>query len=108
MANDKKNIKEKKPKFSPYWIYGIVIAIFIGTSVFSNSGFQEGKETNPTQFFQFVEDGDVEKVEIVNKRVAKVYLTKDAVTKEIHRSSKPTTLIPTATQLPNYKFEFGE
>ncbi|WP_298237946.1 ATP-dependent zinc metalloprotease FtsH [uncultured Algibacter sp.] len=108
MANDKKNIKDKKPKFSPYWIYGIVIAIFIGTSVFSNSGFQEGKETNPTQFLQFVEDGDVAKVEIVNKRIAKVYLTKDAATKEIHRSSKPTTLIPTATQLPNYKFEFGE
>ncbi|GAA4269391.1 ATP-dependent zinc metalloprotease FtsH [Hyunsoonleella aestuarii] len=108
MANEKKNIKDKKPKFSPYWIYGIIITIFLGTSLFSNSGFQEGKETNPTQFFQFVEDGDVDKVEIVNKRVAKVYLTKDAVSKEIHKNSKPTTLIPTATRLPNYKFEFGE
>ena len=45
MANEKKNIKDKKPKFSPYWIYGIIITIFLGTSLFSNSGFQEGKET---------------------------------------------------------------
>ena len=59
MANDKKNIKEKKPKFSPYWIYGIVIAIFIGTSVFSNSGFQDGKATNPTQFFHFMPNFNV-------------------------------------------------
>src|SRR5690606_13234634 len=51
---------------------------------------------------------DVDRVEIVNSRVAKVYLTKEAEEQEIHRKSKPTTLLPTATKLPNYKFEFGE
>jgi cell division protease FtsH len=47
-------------------------------------------------------------VEIVNKRIAKVYLTREAEQKEVHKKSKPTTLIPTATKLPNYKFEFGD
>lgn len=108
MTSDKKNIKDKKPKFNPYWIYGIVIAVFLAIQLFSSVGTQEGTTTNPTQFLQFVADGDVEKVEIVNKRIAKVYLTREAEQKEIHKKSKPTTLIPTATKLPNYKFEFGD
>ena len=109
MANDKKNIKDKKPKFSPYWIYGILIAVFLGFQLFSNGSYQDGNMTTPSDFFRFLEDGDVEKVDIVkNTRVAKVYLTKDAETKEVHKNSKPTTLIPSATKLPNYKFEFGD
>ncbi|MFH6768045.1 ATP-dependent zinc metalloprotease FtsH [Gaetbulibacter aquiaggeris] len=108
MANEKNNIKDKKPKFNPYWIYGIVIAVFLAIQVFSSVGSQEGSTTNPTQFLQFVADGDVTKVEIVNKRIAKVYLTREAEQKEIHKKSIPNTLIPTATKLPNYKFEFGD
>ncbi|HEY5687794.1 MAG TPA: ATP-dependent zinc metalloprotease FtsH [Yeosuana sp.] len=108
MANEKNNIKDKKPKFNPYWIYGIVIAVFLAIQVFSSVGSQEGSTTNPTQFLQFVADGDVAKVEIVNKRIAKVYLTREAEQKEIHKKSIPNTLIPTATKLPNYKFEFGD
>tara|TARA_R110000868_G_scaffold121418_14_gene322190 strand:- start:4615 stop:6555 length:1941 start_codon:yes stop_codon:yes gene_type:complete len=108
MANDKKNIKDKKPKFNPYWIYGIVIAVFLAIQLFSNVGYQEGANTNPTEFLKWVADGDVEKVEIVNKRIAKVYLTRDAEKKEVFKKSVPNTLIPTATRLPNYKFEFGD
>ena len=108
MANDKKNIKENKPKFSPYWIYGIALAIFIGFQIFNSTGYEDGSVTNPTEFFKFVENGDVAKVEIVNQKIAKVYLTKTAEEKEIHKKSKPNTLLPTATTLPNYKFEFGE
>lgn len=108
MANEKNNIKDKKPKFNPYWIYGIVIAVFLAIQVFSSVGSQEGSTTNPTQFLQFVADGDVAKVEIVNKRIAKVYLTREAEQKEVHKKSIPNTLIPTATKLPNYKFEFGD
>ncbi|SFZ89181.1 cell division protease FtsH [Flaviramulus basaltis] len=109
MANDKKNIKDKKPKFSPYWIYGILIAIFLGFQLFSNGSYSDGSATTPAEFFKYLEAGDVEKVDIIkNTRVAKVYLTKDAEAKEIHKNSKPQTFIPTATKLPNYKFEFGD
>ncbi|MGC1203438.1 MAG: ATP-dependent zinc metalloprotease FtsH [Flavobacteriaceae bacterium] len=109
MANEKKNIKDKKPKFSPYWIYGILIALFLGFQVFNSGGYQDGSLTTPSDFFRYLEDGDVERVDIVkNTRVAKVYLTKDAQAKEIHKNSKPQTFIPSATKLPNYKFEFGD
>ncbi|MEC3905446.1 ATP-dependent zinc metalloprotease FtsH [Tamlana sp. 2201CG12-4] len=109
MANDKKNIKDKKPKFSPYWVYGTLIAIFLGFQLFSSGGYQDGNLTTPSDFFRYLEDGDVERVDIVkNTRVAKVYLTKDAESKEVHKNSKPQTFIPSATKLPNYRFEFGD
>ena len=109
MAKENKNIKDKKPKFSPYWVYGILIAVFLGFQLFSGGSYQDGNLTTPSDFFRYLEDGDVERVDIVkNTRVAKVYLTKDAESKEIHKNSKPQTFIPSATKLPNYRFEFGD
>ncbi|MCX7552014.1 ATP-dependent zinc metalloprotease FtsH [Xanthomarina sp. F2636L] len=106
MAN--KKINPKKPKFSPYWIYGIIIVIFLAMQLFSGSSFQDASLTTPSQFMTYLKDGDIEKVEIVNRREAKVYLTTEAEQKEVHKKSKPTSLLPSATQLPNYKFEFGD
>ncbi|EMQ96563.1 MULTISPECIES: ATP-dependent zinc metalloprotease FtsH [Xanthomarina] len=107
MANNKK-VNPKKPKFSPYWIYGIIIVIFLTMQLFSGSSFQDASLTTPSQFMTYLRNGDVEKVEIVNRREAKVYLTAEAEQKEVHKKSKPTSLLPSATQLPNYKFEFGD
>jgi cell division protease FtsH len=108
MANDKKSTSNKKPKFSPYCIYGGIIAIFLAMQLFIGGGFQDANITTPSQFLQYLEEGDVEKVEIVNRREAKVYLTREAQDKEIHKKSKPTTLLPTTAKLPNYKFEIGD
>ena len=108
MANDKKKIKDKKPKFSPYWIYGIALAIFLGFQLFNSGSYQDGGTITPSEFFKYAEDNDIEKVEIINRRIAQVYLTKEAQDKEIHKKSKPKTFIPSATKLPNYKFEIGD
>ncbi|MCB0450910.1 MAG: AAA family ATPase, partial [Confluentibacter sp.] len=109
MANDKKNINDNKPKFSPYWIYGIMIALFLGFQLFNNSTSQDASATTPSDFFKFLEAGDVEKVDIIkNTRVAKVYLTAEAEAKDIHKKSKPTSFLPSTTKMPNYQFEFGD
>ncbi|GAA4798850.1 ATP-dependent zinc metalloprotease FtsH [Litoribaculum gwangyangense] len=108
MANDKKNIKENKPKFSPYWIYGILIAVFLGFQLFSSSEFENAKNITTSEFFEYAKDNDVEKVVVINRRIANVYLTNEAENKEIHKKSIPQTFIPSATKLPNYKFEIGD
>ncbi|WP_104734559.1 ATP-dependent zinc metalloprotease FtsH [Hanstruepera ponticola] len=105
---DNKKSNNKKPKFSPYWIYAGIIAIFLVVNILGGSSFNETNPTTPSQFMSYLRDGDIEKVEIVNRREAKVYLTKEAEQKDIHKKSKPTTFLPTASQLPNYKFEFGD
>ncbi|WP_417238704.1 ATP-dependent zinc metalloprotease FtsH [Bizionia sp.] len=108
MNKDTKKDKNKKPKFNMYWIYGGVIVLFIAMQVLGGSGFDETNPTTPSQFMTFLKDGDVDKVEIVNRREAKVYLTSEAEAKDVHKKSKPTSLLPTATKLPNYRFEFGD
>ena len=107
MAANKNNPKNKKPKFSPYWIYGILIAMFIGLQLFSGGGLQDASTTTPSQFIQYLRDGDVSKVVIVNEKYARVYLTSEAEKKEVHKKSINKSLLPSATKAPNYTFRFG-
>ena len=108
MAKDNKNLS-KKPKMNPYWIYGVIIAAFLAIQIFSGGfGSSTGVQTTPAQFLDYLERGDVKKVEIVNKREARVYLTDEAKKQEIHKKSKPKSIFPTVSAIPNYKFEFGD
>lgn len=103
----KKNIDPKKPKFSAYWIYAAIILIFLGIQFFSGSGFNEPSKTTPSQFLNFLEQGDVEKVVIVNRNQGNVFLTKAAEEKEIHRKTGENELFP-SDDTPDYTFEFGD
>ena len=105
MSKDK---KQNNFKFNAYWVYGIVIGVFLIFNLFSGGiGASNGITTTPSKFFKFLRDGDVKKVEIVNKREALVYLTDNASKKEIHRKSQPQKILPLGIA-PNYVFEFGD
>ncbi|MFL2622974.1 MAG: ATP-dependent zinc metalloprotease FtsH [Flavobacteriaceae bacterium] len=105
MSKDK---KQNNFKFNAYWVYGIIIAVFLIFNLFSGGiGASNGITTTPSKFFEFLKDGDVKKVEIVNKREALVYLTDNASKKEIHRKSQPQQFLPLGIA-PNYIFEFGD
>ena len=105
MSKDK---KQNNFKFNSYWVYGIVIGVFLIFNLFSGGiGASNGITTTPSKFFKFLRDGDVKKVEIVNKREALVYLTDNASKKEIHRKSQPQKILPLGIA-PNYTFEFGD
>ncbi len=108
MANQKpkKKLDPKKPKFSAYWIYAAIIIIFLGLNIFGDGGFSEPAKTNPSQFMTFLKDGDVNRVEIINEKIAKVYLTEEAKQKEIHKKNIDPELIPTG-ESPTYSFQFG-
>ena len=88
MSKDK---KQNNFKFNNWWVYGSVIGIFVIFQIFSGSiGTTNGITTTPSKFFNFLRNGDVKKVEIVNKRKALVYLIDKALSKEVHRKSKPS------------------
>lgn len=109
MADDKKKIVPKKPKFKSYWIYGAVILALIAVQFFGTSNLSEANKTTPSKFFEYLTDGDVEKLEIIrNTHQGKVYLTKEAEAKKIHEKSKPQTFAFSTSKLPNYTFEFGD
>ncbi|GEQ85683.1 ATP-dependent zinc metalloprotease FtsH [Patiriisocius marinistellae] len=115
MAEDKKSPKEnkgkkpdsKKPKFSPYWIYGSIFLIFIAIQLSGGSNWTQPKKTTQAEFETYLKDGDVEKVEIVNKKVAQVYLTPEALTEEKHVKNKNKGFMAQAGD-PTYQFEFGD
>ena len=108
MAKDNKN-SNKKPKVNPYWIYGVIIAVFLSIQLFSGGfGSSTGVQTTPAQFLEYLRKGDVAKIEIVNKREARVFLTKEAKEQDPHKKTKPNSILPSVTPVPNYKFEFGD
>ncbi|MDX1469996.1 MAG: ATP-dependent zinc metalloprotease FtsH [Flavobacteriaceae bacterium] len=107
MSKEKKNTN--KPKINPYWIYGIIIMVFIAIQVFSGGfGGQSPQTTSPAQFMEYLEEGDVARVDIVNQREAMVYLTEEAMAEEEHRESRPDNFLPSVNKAPNYTFEFGD
>ncbi|MGB5982163.1 MAG: ATP-dependent zinc metalloprotease FtsH [Nonlabens sp.] len=115
MSTDKKNTGGKrpvmpsggKPKFNIWWVVVPIIVLFLGYSLFNNT-FNAPKKTNYNQFFEYLEDGEVEKVVIVsNKRVARVFLTDEAQKLQKHskaRQDKGINNVP----LPQYTFEYGD
>lgn len=109
MANQKpkKKLDPKKPKFSAYWIYAAIIIIFLGLNLFGDGGFSEPAKTNPAEFKEYLSNGDVKKVEIINRNQARVYLTAEAKEKEIHKKNIDPDLFPTG-ESPVYTFQFGD
>jgi cell division protease FtsH len=107
MAKDNKNLN-KKPKINPYWIYGIIIAAILSVQLFSGSAFQNSKEIKTSDFITYLEDGDVKEVMIIsNTKTAKVYLTKDALDKDVHKTANSKGFLP-SVNAANYTLKFGD
>ncbi|WP_281766520.1 ATP-dependent zinc metalloprotease FtsH [Neptunitalea lumnitzerae] len=117
MASSKKNINpnnNKKPKFSMYWIYVVILLLILGTQFFSGGGgmWYQPKEISNSQLKEFVANGDVKKIEILNEsHTAKVYIKKEALEKEVHQDVKgEDSLIPQTAneEIPQYQVTFGD
>jgi len=106
MKNQKK--QQNQPQFNQYWIFGSIILVFLLLNIFSGDGSQSSTTTTPSKFFEFASNGDVERIEIINKREVYVYLTRDARIKDEHKNSAKTSLLSIASKTPNYRFEFGD
>ena len=108
MAKDNKKPDLKKPKFNSYWIYAAIVVVFIGLNLFGGGSWSQPNKTTQGAFETFLRDGDVEKVEIINRKVAKVYLTAEAKTKEKHlKKNRGTGFLANGNEA-FYQFEFGD
>ena len=106
MKNQKK--QPKQTPFNQYWIFGSIVFVFLLLNIFSGTGSQSSESTTPYKFFEYAANGDVEKIEIINKREVYVYLTRDAKLKDEHKSTSKNSLLSIASKNPNYRFEFGD
>ncbi|WP_300255459.1 ATP-dependent zinc metalloprotease FtsH [uncultured Alistipes sp.] len=74
------NPKMNMPRFSLLWIYGVLAALILGYYLFNPSN-DRPVESNWTTVQPMVERGDVEKILILNKDQAQIFLKKEAVEK---------------------------
>jgi len=70
-------VKGKKPKFSFYWIYAILAVIFIGIQYFNYTN--PVKEITWPRLEEMLLKQDVDKIVIVNKEKAEIYIKKEKI-----------------------------
>ncbi|MBL7471641.1 ATP-dependent zinc metalloprotease FtsH [Robertkochia sediminum] len=110
MAKDTNNTSPKKPKFSSYWIYGVILLFIVGMQLFSGgSSWSTPPEITPSKMEQYLAEGDIEKILIINNtKSAKIFLTQEALNKDIHKSAQGKSLLPSSSQAPSYLVKFGD
>ncbi|MCB0815625.1 MAG: ATP-dependent metallopeptidase FtsH/Yme1/Tma family protein, partial [Flavobacteriales bacterium] len=88
------------------WIYGIIIVVILAINLFTMSG--SSVEIEPTEYTSMVQHGDVDRVVVINDEVAQVYIKKDSLDKEPHKSKlHPSMLTGSNAAGPQYVFNIG-
>ena len=104
--NNNNNNQDRKPgkfSFNSYWIYGSII---LGLIVFNLMFLSEASTEviNFQRFAQLVEAGDVAKIEVVNKKDARVFLKESSLKKPEFKKLNETTFSKTR---PQFIFNIG-
>jgi cell division protease FtsH len=101
--------KEPKKKFNYLWIYAAVLIFFIGIEVFS--GMSGNVQTTDWQEirFEMIEEGDVEKILIVNKEEGYIFIKDEALRgKERYKEVREQPLGSGENTGPHYKWNIGD
>jgi cell division protease FtsH len=97
MTEKKKNNKNKTPlfpgtsgdkktpksKFNFYWIYGLLLVVFIGAQFLYSDGTT--KKTDWGELKTMLQDGDINKIVLVNKEFAEIYIKPDKLNEEKYK-----------------------
>ena len=101
--NPNQDRKPGKFSFNSYWIYGsIILGLIIFNLMFLNEASIE--VINFQRFAQLVEAGDVAKIEVVNKKDARVFLKEQSLTKPEFKKLNESTFSKTR---PQFVFNIG-
>ncbi len=105
---NKKPVKGKPagPKFNLYWVYGIIATLLMLMLFFPS--YNSPAETNTKELLEMLDHKDVEKIVIVNEKMAEVYLKKEALDNERYKKqlkSKGTGLFGEKT--PHFQLDIG-
>ncbi|MFY9242816.1 MAG: ATP-dependent zinc metalloprotease FtsH [Polaribacter sp.] len=107
MSDTNKDNKSNMPKFkfSSYWIYGAVFIAIIAIQFF-NSGDLASKSISKNKFEEMLNDNDIKDIVVINKDVAQIFLTKEALDKAKHKKNTTSTFYRPGS--PVYEYNFGD
>ena len=99
----------KKPKFSSWWIYGLIAILLIGFQFLGSGNFESTKKTTTSELQEYLRNGDVKEIMIItNTRQAKVFLTNEALSKDVHKEVNDKPFLPTTGVVPQYVLDYGD
>ncbi|TLP81014.1 ATP-dependent zinc metalloprotease FtsH [Maribacter sp. ACAM166] len=108
MAKENKT-NPKKPKFSSWWIYGLVAVLLIGFQLLTSDDLASTNKTTTSALQEYLRNGDVKKILIItNTNQAKVFLTDDAIAKDLHKDVNEKSFLPTSGNVPQYTLDYGD
>ncbi|MDG1423414.1 MAG: ATP-dependent zinc metalloprotease FtsH [Flavobacteriaceae bacterium] len=107
MSDKNKNSTPNVPKFkfNMYWIYGAIFVVLIGVSFINESSFST-KKISTNRFFKILESNDVNKILIINKNIAEVYIKKEAEKKDKYKQQANSPLFRKGS--PLFQYDFGD
>lgn len=65
----------RRPRFNIYWVWALIAVMLVGWSLMSNT--EIAQTTNWDSVKVMIEQGDVQKIDVINKETAEVYLKSD-------------------------------
>ncbi|AWX45412.1 ATP-dependent zinc metalloprotease FtsH [Flagellimonas maritima] len=109
MAKENNSNTPKKPRFSSWWIYGVVIALIIGFQFFGGNSFSSTEKTTTSELQEYLRNGDISEILIItNTRQAKVFLTEEALQKDVHKNVADKPFNFSAGKIPQYVLDYGD
>lgn len=109
MAKENNNTPQKKPRFNAWWIYGLIAIFIIGFQFLGSDSLSATKKTTTSELQEYLRNGDITKILIItNKNQAKVFLSEEALLKDVHKDVSQRPLIPSATPVPQYVLNIGD
>jgi cell division protease FtsH len=101
----------KKPsglKFSPWWISGAIIFMFVLLNIFNSNGFQDPTKISSSKFDELLNSGQIEKVIVFNKVQAEAYLNAKALKDKSNSKVAKDPVFGGANKGPHYLFEIAD
>ena len=108
MSDDQKK-KDDKPgfqfSFNFTWIYVIIALLLLGTMLLP--GISTQKPTNWKDFEVMLKDGDVDKITVINKETAQVYIKEEKLTADKYKDVSSRVFSDGYSKGPHYVFDIG-
>ena len=104
-----KKKKSNKSKINIYWFYASIVFFIISIGLLGgDNAIQNTQPTDISSFENYLRNGDIDKVTIINQRYARVTLNESALEKDVHKNARSKNFLGQDNLSgPHYQFEIG-
>lgn len=104
---DKKPEKNLKPRFNTNWIFAIIVLAFIVINLlYTGNAVQK---TTTSDIKEMIASRDIEKIVVINKEQAEIYLKKEALESERYpKAHRPGTGFGMSAPKAHYTYNIGD